>query len=119
MTALAVTTISGDKVLAEGDGSSFETVGGLKRAIQNRHGTPRYQQRLLLGERTLEEDSVALASLGEPPLRLDLVVLPYQEDDETRRAVVLAMKDLCALERLLRVPANPNGVVLGGTPLRS
>ena len=76
MAALIVSTMGGSCVLTADDGTSFETVGDLKLAIQDGHGVRRYQQRLVLGEQTLEDD-VALATLGPAPLRLSLIVLPY------------------------------------------
>ena len=86
-----------------------ETVGGLKRQIQAKCGMPRFQQRLLLGARALDDD-VILASL-EPPLHLSLVVVPYKEDEETSESVVYAIwtNNIGDLERALRLPANPNG----------
>ena len=75
MAALIVSTMGGSCVITADDGA-FETVGDVKRAIQDRHGVRRYQQRLVLGEQTLEDD-VALATLGPAPLRLSLIVLPY------------------------------------------
>ena len=86
-----------------------ETVGGLKRQIQAKCGMPRFQQRLLLGARALDDD-VILASL-EPPLHLSLVVVPYKEDEETSESVVYAIctNNIGGLERALRQPANPNG----------
>ena len=64
MAALIVSTMSGGSVLTADD-STFETVVDLRQAIQDRHAVRRYQQRLLLGERTLEDD-VPLAALGAP-----------------------------------------------------
>ena len=73
MAALSVTTAGGGYILtADDDDATFETVGDLKLAIQDRHGVRRFQQRLMLGERILEDDAT-LASLGVPPLGLNLV----------------------------------------------
>ncbi len=109
MTALTVSTMSGRCVFTA-DGGAFETVGDVKRAIQNEHGLLRFQQRLVLQERALEDD-VALSTLGQAPLRCSLISLPYREDEATAQAVVQAIlqDDINALERALRLPANPDG----------
>ena len=62
-----------------------ETVGGLKRQIQAKCGMPRFQQRLLLGARALDDD-VILASL-EPPLHLSRGALQRGRGDERVRRV--------------------------------
>jgi hypothetical protein len=83
MTALIVSTMNGRCVCTADDGA----VGDVKRAIQNEYGLLRFQQRLVLQERVLE-DGVALAALGQAPLRCSLISLPYREDEETVEAVV-------------------------------
>ena len=81
MAALTVSTVSGSCVLSVDDGGTFDTVADLKLAIQDRL----FQQRLTIGECVLDDD-LPLGSLGQQPLRLGLVVLPYQEDDATVEA---------------------------------
>ena len=110
MAALTVSTVSGGCVLSSDDGGTFETVADLKLAIQDRLGVGRFQQRLTIGECVLD-DGLPLGSLGQQPLRLGLVVLPYQEDDATVEAIVDAIwtNNAGGVERLLRLPANPNG----------
>ena len=46
----------------------------------------------MLGERILE-DGATLASLGVPPLGLNLVTLPYHEDDASKPALKDAIED--------------------------
>ena len=82
MTALTVSTLDGSCVLTDDD-ATFETVGDVKLALQDRRGVHRFQLRLMLGERILEDD-VTLATLGTPQPRLNLVTLPYHEDDESK-----------------------------------
>ncbi|CAK0906910.1 unnamed protein product, partial [Prorocentrum cordatum] len=106
---VTVTTLAGPCALTVEILCATETAGGLKRQIQAKCGMPRFQQRLLLGERSLGND-VILASL-EPPPHLSLVVVPYQEDEETSESVVYAIRtnNIAGLERALCVPADPNG----------
>ena len=76
MAALIVATLGGGCILiADNDDATFETVSDLKLAIQDRHGVRRFQQRLMLGERILEDDA-SVEALGGPPLRVTLVTLP-------------------------------------------
>ena len=95
-----------------------ETVCGLKRALQARSGTSRFQQRLLLGGDALGEDT-ELGGLG-PRLHLSLVMAPYVElvHESVHGAIprgatfhfrdVISDDDVDALEHLLRAPADPN-----------
>ena len=103
MAEVTVSTMAGGCVLS----ASCETVGELKRKIQYRGGARQYQQRVLLGSLALEDDA-DLTLLGSP-LRLNLVAMPYQEG--AARSVLDA---ICynpeALEKALRVPANPDGL---------
>ena len=84
MTALTVSTMDGSCVLTDDD-ATFETVGDVKLALQDQRGVHRFQLRLMLGERILEDD-LTLATLGTPQPRLNLVTLPYREDDESKQA---------------------------------
>ncbi len=110
MAALTVSTVSGSCVLSVDDGGTFDTVADLKLAIQDRLGVGRFQQRLTIGECVLD-DGLPLGSLRQQPLRLGLVVLPYKKDDATVEALVDAIwtNNAGGLERVLRLPANPNG----------
>ena len=85
MTALTVSTLDGSCILTD-DNAAFETVGDVKLALQDRSGVRRLQMRLMLGERMLE-DGLNLAALGKPELRLNLVTLPYREDDASKQAL--------------------------------
>ena len=112
MAALTVSTVSGSCVLSVDDGGTFDTVADLKLAIQDRLGVGRFQQRLTIGECVMDDGlRRGSGSLGQQPLRLGLVVLPYQEDDATVEALVDAIwtNNAGGLERVLRLPANPNG----------
>ena len=62
MTALTVSTMDGSCVLTDDD-ATFETVGDVKLALQDQRGVHRFQLRLMLGERILEDD-LTLATLG-------------------------------------------------------
>ena len=120
MTALTVSTLDGSCVLTDDD-ATFETVGDVKLALQDRRGVHRFQLRLMLGERILEDD-VTLATLGTPQPRLNLVTLPYHEDDESKQALDGAVDDgmLEEVRRLLQLPVNPNiraKVGLASTPI--
>ncbi len=97
--ALVVSSMSGCVRAFDG---SHQTVGDLKRAIEERQRISRYQQQLVLGDRILTDDD----ALGGQPLCL--VVLPHLEGTE---AIVDAIwsNNIGALERALRLPANPNG----------
>ena len=79
MTALTVSTMDGSCVLTDDD-ATFETVGDVKRSIQDQRGVHRFQLRLMLGERILEDDPT-LATLGTPQPRLNLVTLPYLDEE--------------------------------------
>ena len=120
MTALTVSTLDGSCVLTDDD-ATFETVGDVKLALQDRRGVHRFQLRLMLGERILEDD-VTLATLGTPQPLLNLVTLPYHEDDESKQALDGAVDDgmLEEVRRLLQLPVNPNiraKVGLASTPI--
>ena len=108
MTALTVSTMDGSCVLTDDD-ATFETVGDVKRSIQDQRGVHRFQLRLMLGDRMLE-DGLTLAALGKPELRLSLVTLPYHEDDASKQALEKAIDDgvLEEVRRLLQLPVNPN-----------
>ena len=108
MTALTVSTLDGSCILTD-DNAAFETVGDVKLALQDRSGARRFQMRLMLGERMLE-DGLTLAALGKPELRLSLVTLPYHEDDASKQALEKAIDDgvLEEVRRLLQLPVNPN-----------
>ena len=108
MTALTVSTMDGSCVLTDDD-ATFETVGDVKRSIQDQRGVHRFQLRLMLGDRILE-DALTLAALGKPKLRLSLVTLPYHEDDASKQALEKAIDDgvLEEVRRLLQLPVNPN-----------
>ncbi len=93
MAALSVSTMDGSCVLTADDDATFETVGDLTLAIQDRRGVRRFQLRLVLGERILEDD-VLLEALGATPLRINLVTLSYQEDDESRQALEEAIDEI-------------------------
>ena len=62
MTALTVSTMDGSCILTD-DNAAFETVGDVKLALQDQRGVHRFQLRLMLGERILEDD-LTLATLG-------------------------------------------------------
>ena len=83
MVALNVSTMDGSCVLTD-DVAKFETVGDAKLALQDQRGVHRFQQRLMLGEQILEDD-LTLATLGTAQPRLNLVTLPYHEDDESKQ----------------------------------
>ena len=108
MTALTVFTLDGRCVLTDDDATS-ETVGDVKLALQDRRGVHRFRMRLMLGHRTLE-DGLNLAALGTPKLRLNLITLPYREDDASKQALERAIDDgmLEEVRRLLQLPVNPN-----------
>ena len=122
MAALIVATLGGGCILtADNDDATFETVSDLKLAIQDRHGIRRFQQRLMLGERILDDDAT-VAALGGPPLRVTLVTLPYHEDNASTQALEDAIEDgmLGQVRRLLQLPVNPNirgKVGLPGPPI--
>jgi len=84
------------------------TVGDLKRLIQVGRAISKYTQRIL-NERSVLEDEFQLSRLP-PPLRLALVVVPYDEETETIVALLRAIRsgDLVDLARALCSPANPN-----------
>ncbi len=90
MTALIVSTLDGSCVLTDDDAAS-ETVGDVKLALQDRRGVHRFQMRLVLGDRILE-DGLDLAALGTPKLRLNLITLPYREDDASKQALEGALR---------------------------
>ena len=86
-----------------------ETAGGLKRALQAKSGTSRFQLRLFFGECEVG-DEVSLGSLE--PLLLSLRVVPYVEifsgsviDFQFKD--VISDNDMEELENLLRLPADP------------
>ena len=108
MTALTVSTLDGSCVLTDDDATS-ETAGDVKLALQDRRGVHRFQMRLMLGDRILDDD-LNLAALGTPKLRLNLITLPYHEDDASKQALERAIDDgmLEEVRRLLQVPVNPN-----------
>ena len=83
--ALTVSTMCGGCVLAAVDGT-LKTVGEVRQAIEDTLAARSFQQRLLLDDKIVEEDDTSLRTLGEPPLRLTLVSLPYREDPETAGA---------------------------------
>ncbi len=109
MATLTIQTLSGSLLSVES--SSIETVGGLKKAIQEQRGTNRYQQRILLWDRALEDD-VALTDLGDPPPHLNLVSLTYRADGDATQALADAIDEELPdqVERLLRLPTDPNGL---------
>ena len=73
---LTVSTIDGSCVLTADAEATFESVDGLKLAIQQKRGVHGFfQLRLVLGEQILDNNT-PLAALGRPPLRINLVTLP-------------------------------------------
>ncbi len=115
---LTVSTMSGGGVLAAVDGT-VKTAGEVRQAIQDTLAMRSFQQRLLLNDKIVEEDDTSLRTLGEPPLRLALVSLPYREDPETWQALIDAVDEgqLAEVKRLLQLPANPDD--LSPTAVRS
>ena len=115
---LTVSTMSGGGVLAAVDGT-VKTAGEVRQAIQDTLAMRSFQQRLLLNDKVVEEDDTSLRTLGEPPLRLALVSLPYREDPETWQALMDAVDEgqLADVKRLLQLPANPDD--LSPTAVRS
>ena len=116
---LSGSTIDGRCILTADAGATFETVESLKLAIRDQRGMHGFfQLRLILGVRILD-DNIHLAALGGPPLRINLVMLPYKEDDKSRRALADAIDNgmLDEARRLLQLPIEPN--IRAVTGLRS
>ena len=135
--AAIVSAMSGGCILAVDDGCSVETVGDLKRAIQDCRGMRRYQQRLVLGERELAFESTIREQAKElsvramlapdratdvfvtavPPevfdVRQDGAVLTFSpdEDDGNDHLVTVAFNP--------RAPPLPSSEVLGQLTVQS
>mmetsp|Transcript_30013 Transcript_30013/g.84526 ORF Transcript_30013/g.84526 Transcript_30013/m.84526 type:complete len:408 (+) Transcript_30013:111-1334(+) len=85
---------------------SIETVGGVKRCVQDALTCPQNVQKLLLGTRVLGDDDT-LALLPQP-LHMTLVVLPYSAGMSSRLLGAAQAGDGAGVAEALRRSADPD-----------
>lgn len=94
--------------------TSGATVLALKRHLSGRIGKPRFRQRLLCGERELEDEDEISSALEAQLVLLGFWPSEAKEDEEFITAC--AENDLTVLERLLKKPQCPDTSDIDGWP---